>query len=120
MIDDQARAAYRRRLREVEEDIEDARVMNDLGRLDLAERDRDYLLAELGSALGLGGRVRTSGGSPERARSSVTRSLRYALDRLATYHPDLGAHLARAVRTGAYCSYQPDPVAPIGWDLEVG
>ncbi len=120
MIDDQARAAYRRRLREVEEDIEDARAMDDLGRLDLAERDRDYLLAELGSALGLGGRVRTSGGSAERARTSVTRSLRYALDRLAAHHPDLGAHLSRAVRTGVYCSYQPDPVAPITWDLRAG
>ena len=51
LIDDQARAAYRRRLVEVEEDIEDARLMDDLGRLELAERDRDYLLAELGSAL---------------------------------------------------------------------
>ncbi len=117
MIDDQARAAYRRRLSEVEEDIEDARAMNDLGRLDLAERDRDYLLAELGSALGLGGRLRTTGSSAERARTSVTRSLRYALDRLTEHHPDLGAHLALAVRTGTFCSYRPDPVAPLTWDL---
>ena len=94
--------------------------MNDLGRLDLAERDRDYLLAELGSALGLGGRLRTSGSSAERARTSVTRSLRYALARLAEHHDELAAHLARAVRTGAYCSYQPDPVAPIVWDLTDG
>ncbi len=120
LIDDQARAAYRRRLVEVEEDIEDARLMDDLGRLELAERDRDYLLAELGSALGLGGRLRTSGSSAERARTSVTRSLRYALARLAEHHDELAAHLARTVRTGAYCSYQPDPVAPIVWDLTDG
>ncbi|MCW2766603.1 MAG: hypothetical protein JWO11_2562 [Nocardioides sp.] len=119
-IDDQARAAYRRRLAEVDEDIEEASRMNDLGRLALAERDRDYLMAELAHAVGLGGRHRMVGGTAERARTSVTRSLRYALVRLTEQHPDLGAHLDRAVRTGMYCSYLPDPVAPVRWDLGTG
>jgi hypothetical protein len=91
--------------------------MNDLGRLALAERDRDDLMAELGHAVGLSGRLRTVGGTAERARTSVTRSLRYALSRLAEQHADLGAHLDRAVRTGMYCSYQPDPIAPVRWEL---
>jgi hypothetical protein len=117
VIDEQARAAYRRRLADVDEDIEEASRMNDLGRLALAERDRDYLMAELGHAVGLSGRLRTVGGTAERARTSVTRSLRYALSRLAEQHADLGAHLDRAVRTGMYCSYQPDPIAPVRWEL---
>ncbi len=117
MLDDQARAAYRRRLAEIEEDIDDAVAMNDPGRQALAERDRDFLVAELSGALGLGGRERLTDGSAERARTSVTRSLRYALGRLAEHHPDLGAHLDRTVRTGIYCSYQPDPLTPIAWEL---
>lgn len=119
-IDEQARAAYRRRLAEVDDDIDEATRMNDLGRLALAERDRDYLMAELGHAVGLTGRLRTVGGTAERARTSVTRSLRYALVRLTEQHPDLGAHLDRAVRTGMYCSYVPDPVSPISWELGSG
>lgn len=118
LLDDQARAAYRRRLVEVEADIDEARAMNDLGRVALAERDRGYLLAELGAAVGLGGRLRTVGGSVERARTSVTRSLRYALRRLCEFHPELGAHLERTVRTGAYCVYVPDPISPVVWTLE--
>jgi hypothetical protein len=117
VIDDRARAAYRRRLTEVEEDIEDAVRMNDPGRRALAERDRDFLVAELAGAVGLGGRRRLTAGSAERARTSVTRTLRYAVQRLTEHHPDLGTHLGRAVRTGTYCGYRPDPLSPVTWEL---
>ncbi len=117
VIDDDAREAYRRRLAEVEADIEEATQMNDLGRVELAERDRDYLVAELASAVGLGGRTRSVGGTSERARTAVTRSLRYALKRLAEHHPALAAHLEQHVHTGTYCVYRPDSLSPVVWDL---
>lgn len=115
VIDDEAREAYRRRLAEVDDDIEEATRRNDLGRIELAERDREYLIAELGRAVGLGGRPRFVGGTSERARTSVARSLRYALGRLAEHHPTLGAHLGQSVHTGTYCVYTPDPLSPIIW-----
>jgi tetratricopeptide (TPR) repeat protein len=117
VLDRQAREAYRRRLAEVDEDIADAERMHDVGRLELAQRDREYLLAELSSAVGLGGRARVVGSTAERARTSVTRSLRYAIRRLAEHHPSLATHLERAVHTGTYCSYEPDPIAPVAWDV---
>ena len=116
-IDDAAREAYRRRLAEVNEDIEEATRLHDIGRIELAERDREYLIAELASAVGLGGVVRSTGGTAERARTSVTRSLRYAIARVAEHHPALGAHLGQSIHTGVYCSYTPDPIAPISWQL---
>ncbi len=119
VLDDEARAAYRRRLSEVEEDITEAEQMNDLARSALAQRDRDYLVAELTRAVGLGGRARTVGGTSERARTSVARSLRYALRRLGESHADLGSHLDRTVRTGTYCVYEPDPLSPVLWKLGV-
>ena len=117
VLDEEAKASYRRRLAEVEDDIAEAERNHDDARRELAERDRDYLVAELSAAVGLSGRARTTGGTAERARGAVTRSLRYALSRLEEQHPDLGAHLSRTVRTGAFCSYQPDSLAPIGWRL---
>ena len=117
LIDDEARAAYRRRLAEVDDDIEEATRMNDVGRVELAQRDQEYLLAELARAVGLGGRPRSFGGTSERARTSVTRSLRYALGRLAQHHPALAAHLDQSVHTGTYCVYTPDPLSPIAWHL---
>ena len=117
VIDEQARAAYRRRLTEVEQDIVEAEELCDIGRAERARCDREFLLAELSGAIGLGGRLRGTGGAAERARTSVTRSLRYGLTRLTEQHPALGEHLSRTVRTGSYCSYQPDAVAPITWTV---
>ena len=115
VLDASAREAYRRRLAEVDEDIEEATAMNDPARRELAERDREYLMDELRRDLGLGGRSRTTGSSAERARTSVTRSLRYALARLAERDPSAAAHLEQHISTGTYCSYAPDPIAPITW-----
>jgi tetratricopeptide (TPR) repeat protein len=120
VLDAEARNAYRRRLAEVEEDIEEARANHDLARLELAERDRDYLVAELSGAVGLGGRERTTGGVAERARTSVTRTLRYALKRLAEHHPLAAGHLERSLNTGTYCSYTPDPTARVTWTAGPG
>ncbi|HEY5664520.1 MAG TPA: hypothetical protein VIS05_10850 [Ilumatobacter sp.] len=117
ILDDQAREAYRRRLAEVEADIDDARSMNDPARAELAEHDREYLITELSRAIGLGGRHRTVGGSSERARTSVARSIRYALDQLAEQHPELAARLRTGVQTGTYCVYRPDPVTPLLWSF---
>jgi tetratricopeptide (TPR) repeat protein len=117
VLDNEARRAYRRRLMEVDEDIEEATSMNDRGRIELAQRDRDYLIAELSRAVGLSGRHRFVGGSSERARTAVTRSLRYALARLAEHHPTLAAHLKQSVHTGTYCSYAPDPLTDIDWRI---
>jgi hypothetical protein len=117
LLDEQARQAYRRRLVEVDDDIAEATLMNDLGRLELAQRDRDYLIAELTQAIGLAGRHRLVGSTSERARTSVTRSIRYSLDRLAPHHAALATHLQQRVRTGTYCVYQPDPIAPLSWQI---
>jgi len=116
-LDEHARSAYRRRLEEIDENIADARRCNDAARAELAERDRDFLLAELSRSLGLGGRFRSVGSNVERARTAVTRALRYSIERLRDEVPDLGAHLDGSLRTGTYCSYRPDPTAPIVWSV---
>jgi hypothetical protein len=117
VLDDASREAYRRRLAEIDEDIDDATQMNDLGRIAKAEADREYLITELSRAHGIGHRSRERGGSSERARSSVARMLRYSLDELSVRHHALAEHLRSSVRTGTYCSYQPDQLANVEWAL---
>ena len=117
ILDAQARAAYQRRLAEIDEDIDEAMDLGDHGRVALARADRDYLVRELSGAFGIGGRSRLPGSTSERARASVTRSLRYAVARIAEHHPPMAAHLDRTLRTGTYCSYAPDPRMPAHWQL---
>jgi len=75
------------------------------------------LVRELSRAIGLGGRDRRAGSASERARVSVTRAVRQALARVREHHAPLADHLERVLRTGAHCSYAPDPRVPVSWTL---
>jgi hypothetical protein len=117
MLDARAKAAYRRRLTEIEDDLAEARVLGDASRAAQATAERDLLARELSRAVGLGGRARRVGSAAERARASVTRAVRHAMGRIRALHPPLGMHLERAIRTGTYCAYLPDPRAPGVWKV---
>ncbi|HET6167199.1 MAG TPA: AAA family ATPase [Marmoricola sp.] len=99
-LDDHARLAYRRRINELDEAVAEGD--------EAAADEREALLAELSSAYGLGGRARRAGSDAERARSAVTRRIRDAIRTIEQAHPELGRHLRVSVRTGAFCSYQPE------------
>jgi tetratricopeptide (TPR) repeat protein len=117
ILDAQAKAAYRRRLEELEVELDEARAFGDPERAARAEEERDFLVRELAGAIGLGGRDRRMGSPSERARVSVTRAIRSALARIDEHSSALGDHLERTIRTGTFCSYGPDPRAPINWQI---
>jgi tetratricopeptide (TPR) repeat protein len=115
MLDVRARDAYRRRLAEIDDDLEQARSIGDTEQAAQAEVERDFLLRELARAFGLGGRDRRAAAASERARAGVTRAIRQTITRITEHHPRLGEHLSRTIRTGTYCGYHPDPRAPARW-----
>jgi hypothetical protein len=117
LLDAQAKNAYRRRLAEIEQDMDEARAIGDAGRVAQAETEREFLLRELSRAVGLGGRDRQAGSTSERARASVTRAVRQAMARIREHHPPLAEHLKRAIRTGTYCAYLPDSRVPVIWEV---
>ena len=117
LLDPQAKAAYRRRLAEIDDDIEQAHAIGDTERAAQADNERDFLIRELSRAFGLGGRERRAASASERARPAVTRAVRQAITRIAEHHPELGAHLGRTIRTGTYCAYLPDPRALASWSF---
>ena len=115
MLDPQARAAYKQRLRELQEELAEAQQFHDLGRSEQLAAEIDFLTHELTSAVGLGGRARRVGSPAERARVNITRAIKIALRKISEHHPALGQHLATTIKTGAYCSYTPDVRMPITW-----
>ena len=115
VIDAQARAAYRQRLSELEQAAAEADADADIERSARIAAERDALVDALTGAYGLGGRVRRSGSAAERARTAVTARIRDSIRRIGDEHPDLGRHLARSVRTGTFCVYEPDQ--PVRWSL---
>ena len=114
-LDDEARAAYKRRIDELREELELAQAANDGVRAERAREELDAIGDALSSAYGLGGRARRAGDPAERARSAVTWRIRSAISRVDAVHPALGRHLRNSIRTGTYCSYTPEQ--PVNWQL---
>jgi hypothetical protein len=108
MLDEQARSAYRGRLRELEEDLAQAEADNDLGRAEKVRAERDFLARELAGALGLDGRARSAGDPVERSRKAVSMRIGVAVKAIERVHPALGRHLRVSIRTGRQCVYEPE------------
>jgi hypothetical protein len=114
-LDRRALAAYRARLRDLDDDIADAESGHDPERATRARLERDALVAELTRSVGRGGRPRRLGDDTEKARKTVTARIHRALRLLDTHHPALAAHLRQALHTGTTCRYE--PAHPIDWEL---
>jgi len=117
MLDDQAKAAYRHRLLELREELEEAKELGNAERAEQAEAEIDALTRELSRAVGLGGRNRKAASASERARQSVTKTIKAVVERIVQSDSELGSIFAQCIRTGTFCSYQPDPDFPITWEF---
>ena len=116
-VDRRALTAYRNRLREIDEELDEAQSWHDPARVERIEAERTALLREVAGATGLGGRPRTASGSAERARVAVRKAIAAALDRIEAADPPTARLLRRSVHTGAVCRYEPDPDVPATWLL---
>jgi TolB-like protein/tetratricopeptide (TPR) repeat protein len=108
LIDEKARAAYQKKILDLQSDLHDAEQCSDFTRVEKLQGEYDQLVDHLSKALGLKGKTRETGSTIEKARSALTWRIRNAIARVEQHHPLLGAHLSNAVKTGILCSYQPD------------
>ncbi len=115
--DRQALLEFRRRLADIDNDLDEAARFNDPHRADRLAEEREALLAALRGMLDRHGRQRGVGGDSERARVRATRAIRACIQRIEADLPLLAEHLTRHIRTGAYCLYTGDRQ---GWVLTAG
>ena len=118
LLDTRAKEEFRKRIDDLQEEIDDAESMNDPERGHRAKVEMEHLIDALTSATGVGGRDRTVSLEAERARLSVSKALRGVISKIAEHDRALGEHLNATVRTGYYCSYTPDPRAARTWKLD--
>ena len=117
LLDSEAKLAYRARVAELQEEIDEAEAFNDPERVARAREELAFVGRELAGAVGLGGRDRKAGSDVERARVNVTRAIRTALKRISGHDPSLGRGLDSAIRTGTFCVYDPPVGSDVVWDL---
>jgi hypothetical protein len=107
VLDQAAIGEYRDRLRRLDAELDRLVPGGDPGHGALVRAERDWLVAQLASASGFGGRVRSFPDHPERARVAVGKAIRRALARITEADATLGDHLRQNVHTGIRCSYWP-------------
>lgn len=117
ILDPQAKAAYRQRLKEIQDELNEAHEFNDIGRVEKLQDELEFVTQELTGAIGLRGRARKSASPQERARVNVTRAIRTAITRVTEAHPALGQYLTHTIKTGTFCVYLPDPRASLPWEF---
>ena len=117
-LDATAKAAYRRRIEELQEELAEAESFNDPERVAAAREEMELIAEQLASAVGLGGRDRKAAANAERARVAVTKAVRATVKRIGEMSPELGQELLATIRTGTFCSYEPDLRRPVHWKVE--
>jgi hypothetical protein len=117
-LDATARSNYRRRLHDLDHQLEAADRRGDRSTGEQLSAERDALLEQLRTASGLGGRNRHRGASAERARIAIRKAIATALAHVDQHAPDIGRLLRDTVHTGIICRYHPDPDRPVTWVTE--
>jgi AAA ATPase-like protein len=117
LLDSRAKEAYRERLADLEDEVEEARRLGDPERAAAAADELDALRHELARGAGLHGRDRTFASPAERARVSVTKAIRTAIRLVDKQCPELAEHLRASIQTGRFCSYATPGAAPPDWSL---
>ena len=120
MLDAQAKQAYKRRLRELNVELEEERERGNHDRAEQVKSEIEFINREIARAVGLGGRDRRAGSASERARLNVKRAITGALQKISEQQPSMGELLDRSIRTGSFCSYAPDPQDQVTWQFSIG
>jgi hypothetical protein len=119
LLDARAKSEFRQRLSELREDAAEAQQLGDSERAAIAQEEINAIVEQLTRAVGLGGRDRPVSSVAERARSAVTKRLKESIQKIGRAIPPLGRHLAATVKTGYFCSYNPELDQPVPWKFSL-
>jgi hypothetical protein len=107
--DREALAAYRAKLIDLREDLQEAKDNNDHGAQDRIQREIDALAEQVSEAVGLGGRLRKDSDDRERVRKAVCNAVKRAVRDISQFDQRLAAHLSPPrLICGRNPSYLPD------------
>jgi len=108
VLDDDAIRSYCTRLKEIENELEESRANNDVGKRENLEIEKGWIESELSKARGLGGAIRKLGDDRNKVRNRVGNAIRRALKKIKQYDRPLSDHLQKPIlNLGHALSYVP-------------
>ena len=115
LLDDTAQEHYEARARYLLDALKAAENRSDHRQVDRLRAEIDALTDQIEAARGLGGRPRAFADPAERARTSVRKAIKRAIDTVDEVAPTIAEVLRAHIETGYVCTYMPDPRAPVVW-----
>jgi hypothetical protein len=118
LLDDRAKREYADAIVSLKEQIEEADRFNESARASgLRDRLR-WFLQEKKRAVGFRGKDRPVADPEERARTKIRKNFKAAVETIRRVHAPLGDYLEKRVKTGRFCSYNPDPNRAVAWAIQ--
>ena len=114
-FDQKAKLTYHKKLRDIQEDIEEAERLSNSTQLEKLYKEYDDLVVYLTRSMGLGQKARKINNSIDKARSAVTWRIRNVIKKMEKEHEALARHLKNSIKTGTFCSYMPEKLTI--WEL---
>lgn len=112
-IDSVAMKAYKSRIDELKDLIEDAREFDDIESIENYEDEYDAILSELRRSTNLKGMPKIDKSDNRRISQTVSASIKNAICEIVLQSPDLAKHLKEAIKKGNECEY--NPLFPTHW-----
>jgi tetratricopeptide (TPR) repeat protein len=113
--DRQARTVYQQRLQVLREELAEAERFNDSGRARTLRIELDFLTTEVAAAYGASTHTRRRNEDTEKVRKTVAHRIRTVLTKIKKVHPSLWRHLHVSLKTGTFCSYNPEKLTD--WEV---
>ncbi len=118
VFDKKGAVELKARLNELGGEIAKAERDGDMEQAARLTDEREELARTVGKSTRRDGKIRPLRDEAERARDSVGKALRTAIEAIHQVHPALGRHLAKAISPGANPVYEPGQgQPPIRWDV---
>ena len=115
--DAEAVNAYKEKLLEWRQELEDAQKCNDLGRIDKAQQQVDFITDHLLKLQGFNGRTRTFSTNAEKARKSVWKNVSGVIKSDAIGRiPSAQQHFLNSIKYGKFTCYSPE--RKIDWNIK--
>jgi hypothetical protein len=110
-LDFKAKTDYKKRLAEIEREIEQGEGNPTL--LKKLESEKEAIIKELKHAYSRTGQPKMDADVKEKARKAVAAVIKTSIKKINKEHPSLGKHLSDYIKTGNFCSY--NPPSDISW-----
>ena len=108
LMDEQGKNAYKNRIKELDEQIEEADELGDTHKVEELKDEKDKIVKQLAADFGLGGKSRIGNSAIETIRKNVLKRIRIERKNLDETFPEFSKPLA-CIKTGTECKYLPHP-----------